>query len=403
MPILADYQQFEGLHWETGTVRNYYDYRGVLAPHTGKPISEALLMGISGGAVMGYFSFAYKGYDPHVVILTRNTFDPLDRLLQRLGIVQNVVQTASARKAESNLLDTLEAGVPAIVWADSYSLPYNALPADEEMWQMMPIVVYGFDQSQDKVWIADRARVPLHVTTAELAQARSRVKKTKHRLLTLERPNPDKLVPAVQLGIWDCIKLFTEAPPKGSKNNFGFAAYQRWADLLTRPKMRLSWEKEFPAGSKMYAGLTSAFSHIMLFGKEGGAERLLYADFLDEASVLLDKVDLRQVAGGFRESAQLWDQLAESLLPDSVTPFGETRRFMLQRKKLFLEQGIEARDEILAIDGRLDQIKSEMAADFPLDQAGVVAMREDLRSSVLGIHDLEKNTIAALQDVMADR
>ncbi len=186
MPILADYQQFEGLHWETGTVRNYYDYRGVLAPHTGKPISEALLMGISGGAVMGYFSFAYKGYDPHVVILTRNTFDPLDRLLQRLGVVQNVVQTASARKAESTLRDTLEAGLPAIVWADSYSLPYNTLPADEGMWQMMPIVIYGFDQSQDKVWIADRARAPLHVTPAELAQARSRVKKTKHRLLTLE-------------------------------------------------------------------------------------------------------------------------------------------------------------------------------------------------------------------------
>ena len=137
MPILADYQQFEGLHWETGTVRNYHDYRGVLAPHTGKPISEALLMGVSGGAVMGYFSFAYKGYDPHVVILTRNTFDPLDRLLQRLGIVQNVVQTASARKAESNLLDTLEAGVPAIVWADELT---GALDSENST-EIMDLVV----------------------------------------------------------------------------------------------------------------------------------------------------------------------------------------------------------------------------------------------------------------------
>ncbi len=140
----------------------------------------------------------------------------------------------------------------------------------------------------------------------------------------------------------------------------------------------------------MYAGLTSTFTHIMLFGKEGGAERDLYADFLDEAGVLLDKAGLRQVANGFRNSARLWDDLAESLLPGLVTPFGETRRLMLRRKRLFLEQGTAARDEILAIGRRLDQIKSEVAADFPLDQAGVVTMREDLSSAVLRIHDLER-------------
>ena len=62
---MINYNQFEGLHWETGTVRNYYDFCGVKAPHTGKPYTEALLMGISGGAVMGYFVFAYQGIDPH--------------------------------------------------------------------------------------------------------------------------------------------------------------------------------------------------------------------------------------------------------------------------------------------------------------------------------------------------
>ena len=85
MPKLNNYHHFDGLHWETGSVRNFYAYRGVKAPHTGQPYSEALLLGISGGIVMGYFSFAYEGYDPHARILTRNTFDPLDTLLHRLG------------------------------------------------------------------------------------------------------------------------------------------------------------------------------------------------------------------------------------------------------------------------------------------------------------------------------
>ena len=93
MVQLAGYQHFIGRHWETGSVCNFYAYRGVKAPHTGREYSEALLLGVSGGIVMGYFSFAYSGYDPHVAILTRNTFDPLDTLLQRLGVEQEILQT----------------------------------------------------------------------------------------------------------------------------------------------------------------------------------------------------------------------------------------------------------------------------------------------------------------------
>ena len=87
MPTLPKYKHFDGRHWETRTVQNYFAYNGVKAPHTGKPYTEAMLIGISGGVLMGYFSFAYKGYDPHVALLTRNTFNPLDTLLVRLGVI----------------------------------------------------------------------------------------------------------------------------------------------------------------------------------------------------------------------------------------------------------------------------------------------------------------------------
>jgi hypothetical protein len=32
MAVLNDYDQFEGLHWEMGTLRNYLAYRGVRNP-----------------------------------------------------------------------------------------------------------------------------------------------------------------------------------------------------------------------------------------------------------------------------------------------------------------------------------------------------------------------------------
>lgn len=37
--------------------------------------SKRCCWGISGGIVMGYFTFAYAGMIPHVALLTYNTFD----------------------------------------------------------------------------------------------------------------------------------------------------------------------------------------------------------------------------------------------------------------------------------------------------------------------------------------
>ena len=399
MPKLNDYHQFNGRHWETGTVCNFYNYRSVKAPHTGRPYSEAFFLGVSGGIVMGYFVFAYEGYDPMARILTRNTFDPWDTMLSRLGVVQHIQHTTKPEKGLSNLLNSLEEGVPAIVWADLFSLHYNAIPPDEGMWGMMPILVYGHET--DAVWIADRAKVPLTVTPKELAAARARVKKTKFRVVTLDPPDEGKLATAVTQGIWDCINLFTEQPPKGSKNNFGFAAYQHWADMLVKPKAKRSWAKEFPPGAKLYAGLTSAFTDIETFGHEGGADRGKYADFLEEASLILHKPALKPIAQQFRVSAAAWHELGLALLPDEVPLLQETRQLMLEGHRLFLEKGNAGLTERRAVNGRLSTIKAEIAADFPLNDAEVQALQENIRAKILAIHDIEQKAIAALQDTMA--
>lgn len=401
MPVLDDYQQFDGRHWETGSAHNFMAYRGFTLPHNDRPPSEALLMGISGGAVMGYFTFAYKGYDPQVNILTRNTFDPMETMLARLGVDQTVKNTASADKARRNLLDALETGSPAIVWADPYSLAYNHLPDDEGMWGMLPILVFGYDEERDVVCIADRARVPLEATPEKLQEARSRVKKMKHRLLTLGPPNGDKLATAVSEGIRDCVRLYLEKPPKGAAHNFGFAAYNRWADLLTKPQMRGSWEKEFPTGGKMYAGLTSAFNFINIFGKEEPAERNLYAAFLDEAAVILDKAELTAVAEQFRGSTAAWEALSLALLPDDVPLLQEARELMLRRRDLFLNDGNGALAEIKEIDWRLGDLRKAADESFPLSQEQVVAMRQDIADAVMQVHDVEQDAIAALQEAMA--
>ena len=369
MPTLSTYDQFDGRHWETGSVRNFFAARGFTAPHTGEPYSEALLLGVSGGITFGYFTFHYEGYDPQCNILTRNTFDPLDTLLARLGVVQERRQTASAARAAAILQDTLAGGEPAIVWADLWSLPYNALAHDEGMWGAFPILVYGYDADADVVRIADRAAVPLTVTTAELAAARGRIKKIKHRLLTLDAPRPEKLATAVRQGLADTVRLMTEKPPKGSANNFGLQGLAFWARMLREPKGRKSWATLFPAGPAFYAGLTSAYEFAFLFGKDTAedAERGLYADFLDEAAVLLEQPALRETAVHYRRAAAAWRELPALLLPDEVPPFAETRALLRSKHALFLEQGGAALGEMVAINERLAAIRASMETEFPAD------------------------------------
>lgn len=400
MPTLKNYTQFDGLHWETGTVRNALDYQGVKAPHTNKPYSEAMLMGISGGAVMGNFSFVYEGHDPHARILTRNTFDPWDTLLSRLGIVQNVMHTSKADKAVKNLVETLEEGVPAIVWADMFSLPYNDLSWGDDMWAMMPIVVYGYDEAENVALISDRSFKPLHVETAVLQNARARVKKDKHRIITLDPPNPEKLATAVQAGIWDSIKLYTEKPPKGSKNNFGLAAYQHWITLLTKPKTRQSWEKLFPTGRPMLAALISQYSDIMIFGKNSPAERDVYADFLNEAATLLDKPALNGVADCFRKSGEAWGALAQAILSDGVPMFAQSRALLDKQHQLFLHEGNDSITQRREILQQINGIKETAETDFPLDAAQIVSYRENIAEHVAQVHEIEAEAVQSLKEAM---
>ncbi len=400
MPVLPNYHQFDGCHWETGTVRNYFDYRGVKAPHTGKPYSEALLLGVSGGAVMGYFVFAYEGVDPQARILTRNTFDPFETMLQRLGVVQELRHTANPAKAVQNLLDALEDGTPALVWVDMLGLPYEHQNQAEGVWLMFPVLVYGYDAAADRVYIADRARVPLSTTTGQLADLRARVKNVKNRVLTLDIPDPEKLPAAVQAGIWDCITLYTEKPPKGARHNFGLAAYRKWAEMLTCPNKKGSWAKEFPPGPKLYAGLTWAFWDINIFGKGGQAERDVYADFLDEAALILRKAGLRDVARQFRVSAAAWDDLSRALLPDWSPPLAETRELMLRQHRLFLEGGTASLDERQAIGQQLKVLRGQMADDFPLSEAETTRLQEAIAEQVLRIHDIEAAAIEDLKGAM---
>jgi hypothetical protein len=396
--------QFTGRHWETGSIHNALALQGVKAPHTGEPYSEALLLGISGGIAFGYFTFEYKGYLPHVAMLTRNTFSPFSTVLERLGIAQDVQQTSKPDIAEKNLQNTLTSGLYPLLWADPFSLPYNNLPSDAAMWSMVPLL--AIESDGNFATVADRSSQPLRISMADLTKARGRVKEDKYRLMTLDAPQPTKLAAAVQKGISQAIALFTEKPPRGARHNFGFAAYAKLAELLVNTRNKHSWERHFAPGVRMYHALAGspvqpgAYQWVNTWVSADGADRGLYADFLIEAAQILKKPALKESAGRFRESHKLWLKFADALLPDEVAMLAESKKLIQEKHDLFIQKGEIALPEIKQINARLNELLEQSKVDFPLSNTQAAELRANLRDILLNISAVEQIAVDLLQNAI---
>lgn len=404
MPKLTQYNAFEGRHPETGTLCNVLAYQGIIAPHTGGPINEALLLGISGGIAVGYFTFEYEGYPPHIALLTRNTFDPLETLFDRLAIARDTRHTNARTKAEENLTDILENDQPAIVWADMFSLPYNQLPYDERNWRVQPVVVYGLEDGQ--AYLADRAQVPVIVDAEALQTARERIKKYKFRAMSIEAIDLNHLPSAVSKGIWQCISLYTDAPPQGKRDSFGLAALKHWAKMLTNQRNKHSWARYFPPGERLWMAIAGNATQPGVYswinhGAGNSAERGMYADFLDEAAVILSKPGLGESAAHFRQAEAAWAKLAALILPQHIATLKETGDLLARKRALFIEQGAGATEDIQQIHTRLHTIQQEAAGNFPISENDITAYFEALAGQLTTIHDIEQEAVNHLQSVMS--
>ena len=401
MPTLANFTQFDGRYWDTASIRNALDYQGVKAPHTDEPYTEAMLLGISGGVTFGYFTFHYDGYDPQVNLLTRNTFEPTDKIFSRMGIAREVLQSTSADKGRKNLIEAIEDGHAPIAYPDMWSLPYNAMPHDEGMWGGLPVIIYGYEPEQGKAYISDRSFVPLIVTTDELDQARARVKKDKHRVLILEHPDKSLLAGAVRQGIRDCIDLMTEKPPRGSSKNFGLNGLLHWGDMLQKTT-KGSWAQAYPTGRPLLSVLMSSYTFLgPTFGKTMKAERDVYADFLDEATKLLEMPELENVAVRYRIAGDAWDGLLCALLPEDVPMLKKAREYIDIKHESFIEKGTSATAEMMDCTQKLDTLKTESEQDFPMTEAEVSDLRDELYRHLKIVHEAEEEAVLALKSVMA--
>lgn len=381
MAVLQGYDRFGGLHWETGSFGHALAHLGILAPHTGEPFSEAMLLGLGRGIGCFYFAFDYAGHEPYFFFNTRQTLvggDATADLCRRLGVEARPWQGSALSEATAFLAGALNEGLPVLVWADRTRLPWGWAPTPSGPW-MAPILVYGLTEA-GTVHVADRARVPLTCTVDELAAAWGAQPNRVHKAVALLPARaPCDLRAGIREAAAACVEGFVGGPSVG----FGLPALGHWAEMLTQREAARGWPSLFATDRLLFANLIRAYMYIELEGTGGGACRPLYADFLDEAGDLLGVAELHTAARRFRDCGALWGHLAGEFLPG---PFRRTREVLLQREARFRAGGLPGLEETRRLAEYTDQ------AEIPDPDALLAGLRRGL----LEVQAAEQAAVAAL-------
>jgi hypothetical protein len=372
-------------------------HRGVRAPHTGQPFSEAMVFGIAGGIGAGVFAFRYEKEDfSSFFVAGRHLWEDdlsyLQRAADRFGVKTQTQEASGAKKGLLQLQELLQAAGPVIAWVDLANLPYRGMP---EYWSgggYHVIVVYEVDVAQGQATVGDLADLPITISLQELAVARARIGKQKHRLLGLTgEPAAIDLAAAIQDGLRACQAGLT----KGRSSNFTLAGFQNWGEQMVAPGKE-GWQAKFPAGPNLWRGLTSILDFTEHYGTGGGLTRPLFSDFLKEASQALERPDLAELAERYAELGAAWSALSEAALPDEVGQFREAKELLRRKAELLLSQGASGRESYAEIWSRLDQLAEEAAESFPLPQPEIRSLLQGLSERVGELYRLETQAAAAL-------
>jgi hypothetical protein len=400
--VVRDYAQFGGRHCETGALKNVLAHMGIVAPHTGRPFTEEMLLGIGGGIGVVYFVFQFGGMTSFFLGARYSEKGPgsgfLQQICARLGLKTVVHETASARKGAADLDAALASGHPAVAWVDMPMLPYLGIPESAHFGGHV-IVVYGIEDG--RALMADRAARPVSASCAQLAAARASKFKPfppKHKLLEVEAPAAEisiqTLERAVIRGISDSCRQLLRGPIR----NIGLQALPKWADLVCDKKNAKGWPNLFRAPVDLYGALMSTYIFIEIGGTGGSGFRSMYATFLSEAATVLKEPRLEQVSCLYRDCARLWSDLARAALPDWAPELRNTRELLARKNRIFEEQGGGALDEMLRINKSLEKIVAGAKKRFPAPAGAIPKVLEGVRESILRVYDAEVAAARALED-----
>ena len=388
--------RFQGRHPDTAALTRLLAALGVTDPADGRPLSEAMALGVAGGIGFAYFVFEYDELATLYLGGRINSYvqkrDATEAALARLGVPVTVRTTTGPATAERQLRAALDQGRPVIATVDMARLRYRAVP--DWLCGMTPQdVLVELGDGQPVLW--DLAPAPIHVTWAELAEARAGVRSAKHRLVVAEVPDgPIDLAGAAAAGIADTWPGMLD-PPMG---NFGVPGLVKWADLLTAPRDPKGWPALLSPPGRQFQLLTWLYDWVETAGTGGGLFRAMYAEFLEEAAGPLGRPELATLAGDYRELAAAWTDLAAAAVAAGGDgPLARGAALLDRRRRLVEERGADAAAELAATQAELAALAGAQRDPQPLDPAALTALLADLRAQVLDLAEGERAAATTLK------
>jgi hypothetical protein len=375
----------------TTALRTLLTGAGVRAPHTNAPFTEAMVYGIAGGIGIGVFSFLYEKQNfASFYVAARhdwaNDVRYLTRGAEQFGATATAVE--GAKPTATALAKSLGDDQPFIVWLDAAALPYRAMPAFYAGMAAHMVVLYSIDAPAGTARIGDLTDEPIDIPIEVLSSARTRIKKDKQRVMSLRaRDTSTSLDTMVRAGLTACRDGLLGANAIGnSKTNFSLEALRVWGNRLHGSRDKVSWERVFTPGARLWRGLTSINEYIEHYGTGGGLSRPLFAEFLEEAGTALGWKALRPLAERYADLGRRWSELADAALPDGVPAMREAKELLARRSELLHSDGVSATDAVRGAWARLDELANAADERFPLSEGAVADLRADLQRRVLALH-----------------
>ena len=395
--LLDGYNRFGGIQAGTGPVTNALRIAGILAPWAKHPYSEVTFNGICGGPGFLYAVFEYKGWPPMLSLALQSRSMPdvyIGEGLSRLGLRTMVHETTSRASARRMLDETLAAGKPAICVVDIASLPWYGLPPEFAGGGPHVVAVAGRDG--DRYWIDDRASHPIAVDADTLSTARAAYRQAKNRLIAIEGIDPDADPRrSIARAITDTALRYVEpAVPRLFWVNCGWSGLAKWKAMLTDRKDKKAWPAVFAEGPRAYAGLQRAYESIEC-QLAPGAGRTLYADFLDEAAVTLDRPRLSEAAEAYRRASSSWSAISTLIakVPDQAV----REACEISDRRLALDEADSEGGAALETSAGLWSRRKALADECRLSKEEALGIYAEIAARVGAILDAERAAVAHLQ------
>jgi hypothetical protein len=362
-----------GLHADTAAFANVLANLGVVAPHSGEPLSEAMVLGVGGGLGAGYILWEFEQHDhPALVLGFRRQWQYPARwaaeAAERLGLHAEIHETGGAKRAAAALDGQLDRGLPAIVWIDDERLGHRHEPAWRNGHGGPPIIVYA--REGDRYAIDDRSSGRVTVSAERLAEARGRVVSYKNRLITIDPELVDLDAERLRAGVEEGLRLQVEHL-SASSDSFSLPAWRKWARMTTDTRNKKAWPVVFADGR----GIATMTASIYTAAGRGRHLRGLYADFLEEAAELLSRPALREAATAWRAAADAWEAIVDAALPP-----GDELRELIDRTDALVARG-DNPAEVAAARWEL-QARRDEAGELPALAEHVMAMYEAERAAL---------------------